>query len=114
MRLFTLPSVISCTWIALLPRSTLTHGLQWIPLPSLGLEGPPIKIVDPTYLYEAEDKWTLCITTFKETKYKYIKVINDIDYTLFKFENFPSVKESYKGIKPQVRKIFHPYIEVQY
>ena len=29
------------TGIALFPRYTLTHGLQWKPLPSPGLEEPP-------------------------------------------------------------------------
>ena len=38
---FALPAVMGCIGIALLPRSTLTRGLQWTPLPSLGLEEPP-------------------------------------------------------------------------
>ena len=29
---------MGCTGIALLSRSTMTHGLQWTPLPSPGLD----------------------------------------------------------------------------
>ena len=38
---FALPAVIGCTEIALLSRSTLTYGPQWIPLSGMMLEEPP-------------------------------------------------------------------------
>ena len=38
---FALPAVMGCTGIALLSRSTLTHGPQWTPIPGPRLEEPP-------------------------------------------------------------------------